>query len=1008
MNFDDLYNLDDEELILAKSKNSDKNKLGFAVLLKHFQLEGHYPKHIQFVDPILIKSLASQLNVNPSFIKNFNWEGRSIERFRGEIRELTGFRKATIRDSEKLIEWLMEKVFPQAPKRSEYIEYAYEYFQAQKIEPFTSNELERYIQSAHSKYEEQLFNTLYDGLSDETIALMNIILNDEFDSGENEDQAENYSEIKFKHLKRDIPGAKLKHVEFEIRKIIQLKQLNLPNELLSNFSRKLIRKYYDRIFAEPPSSIWQHNAQARCATFSLFCYFRSQILIDGLADLLVQLIHKMKTSAETFVNKKIIAEVKHVNGKFDILYSLASTSILHPDGVIKEIIYPQVGKDKLHDLVTELDYKGRWYQVQVQTKIRSLYSHANRKVLLTLLDAFTFKTNMADSKPLLEAIDLIKCYRDESAKFYPDSVVVPIKNVVPNEWQAMVFSAKNENKNGDKKVIQINRMNYEIAVLEELRRQLRCKMIWIEGACHYRDPDEDLPKDFDNKRVHYYAMMKLPINANDFIASLKGKLHQGLKDLNNSIVNNEKVKIINKECGRIKISPSDPQIEPPNIKKLHYEIQKKWSTINLIDLLKETDLQVGFSEKFYTVASRENINKEKLQKRLLLSLYGIGSNTGLKRISAANGDTNYSDLRYIKRRFITVANVRAAIVDVVNKILEIRDPRIWGEATTSVACDSKKINAWDQNLMAEWHTRYRGRGVMVYWHVERKSTCIYSQLKTCSSSEVGSMIKGILQHCTNMEVDQAYMDTHGQSTIGFGVSHLLHFDLLPRLKNINKQKLYYPSESSKDEFQNLEAILQAPINWKLIADYYDEVVKHMVALKTGIVEPDVLIKRFSHDNYNHPVYKALAEIGKAAKTIFLCRYLASEELRIEIHEALNVVERVNSIMGFIFYGKLGEISTNVKDDQELAIVCLHLLEVCMVYINTLIIQEVLSDPMWTDRLTAEDKRALTPLLHAHINPYGLFPLDLTQRLGIKVFISGTADDVRVAVEEDEQKEAELV
>ena len=66
-----------------------------------------------------------------------------------------------------------------------------------------------------------------------------------------------------------------------------------------------------------------------------------------------------------------------------------------------------------------------------------------------------------------------------------------------------------------------------------------------------------------------------------------------------------------------------------------------------------------------------------------------------------NSAVKYSDLKYVKRRYITVENVRAAIVDVVNKNLAIRDPRIFGEATTGVACDSKKISVWDQNLMVE-------------------------------------------------------------------------------------------------------------------------------------------------------------------------------------------------------------------------------------------------------------------------------------------------------------------
>ncbi|KKB96477.1 Tn3 transposase DDE domain protein [Candidatus Arcanobacter lacustris] len=414
--------------------------------------------------------------------------------------------------------------------------------------------------------------------------------------------------------------------------------------------------------------------------------------------------------------------------------------------------------------------------------------------------------------------------------------------------------------------------------------------------------------------------------------------------------------------------------------KVQQEINKRFSTINLIDILQEADFRINFSNKFSTIASREGINGEEFLTRLLLCVYAIGSNTGLKRVAGANLDANYQDLLYFKRRYISVANIRAATTDVINAIIEIRDPKIWGIMTTGCACDSKKISCWDQNLISQWHTRYRGRGVMIYWHVDQNSACIYSQIKTCTSSEVGSMINGFLKHDSKMDMNKTYTDTHGQSVIGFAISHLLHFELLPRIKGVNKQKLYYASKGDGKLYPNLDLIFKGGINWKLIEKQYNEVVRYMAALKTGTIETEVMIKHLSTPNNNHPVYKALTEIGNAVKTIFLCKYISSQDLRIEITQSLNIVERVNGIMGFIFYGKLGEISSNNTTEQELSIVCLHLLQVCMVYINTLLIQEVLADQILFDKLTKEDKRSITPLIHSHINPYGLFPLDLNQRL----------------------------
>ena len=153
-------------------------------------------------------------------------------------------------------------------------------------------------------------------------------------------------------------------------------------------------------------------------------------------------------------------------------------------------------------------------------------------------------------------------------------------------------------------------------------------------------------------------------------------------------------------------------------------------------------------------------------------------------------------------------------------------------------------------------------------------------------------------------------------------------------------------------------------------------IKHTTALRLGTADAEAILKKFSRHNYQHPTYKALAELGKAIKTIFLCQYLQHEELRQEINEGLNVVERWNGVNAFIFYGKGGEIATNSPNDQELAVLCLHLLQICLVYINTLMIQQVLSRNYWKNRLTLEDKRALTPLIHLHVNPYGLFLLDM--------------------------------
>ena len=85
-------------------------------------------------------------------------------------------------------------------------------------------------------------------------------------------------------------------------------------------------------------------------------------------------------------------------------------------------------------------------------------------------------------------------------------------------------------------------------------------------------------------------------------------------------------------------------------------------------------------------------------------------------------------------------------------------------------------------------------------------------------------------------------------------------------------------------------------------------------------------------------------------------------------------DEVDHIAMTIAFGGEAPPGVALEVDDELT------LQNCMVYVNTLMLQQVLAQPHWQGRLTATDMRALTPLIWEHVNPYGRFDLDMTTRL----------------------------
>lgn len=956
------FGAEDQELLSGKHVSG---RLGFAAQLAFYRRHGSFPCGLSDFAPAVIAHLAEQLGIAETALAGYEWDGRTGRRHRQEILAVLGVRPFDDKAEAAFRAWLLTEVMPTAPVAAVLEERIGAWLLAARIERPSASRLDRLVRSARQCHEDHVFQRVAAQLDPPTCKRLDALLADS-----------DGDEPGFQFLRADAGRVGLDSLLKEVDKLGRLRALKLSPGILGALHPELVKRLRRRAGTESPWELRRHPDGIRLPLLVFYCVPREAEIIDGLVELLLQITHRITVRAERRIAQDLLDDLPQVHGKTRLLFRIAAAALENPGGAVRDVIFPVADETVCQTLVKEGDASGLDRNRQIHTIIRASYASHYRRMLPKLLDALEFRSNNAVHRPLLEAIDAIRRGQQGAGQYHALADIV-VEGVIRPKWRDIVIE---DSPDGTQRV---NRINYEICVLQSLRDRLRCKEIWVVGADRFRNPDQDLPGDFPERREACYARLGLPLDAGVFIDRLRVEMETALETLNRTLPESPAVRLDPRRKHPIIVTPLSPLPEPPTLEALKLELGRRWPMTGLLDILKEADLRIGFTGAFATAAQREAVDRDEVRRRLLLCLYGLGTNAGLKRLSGGRHGVSYKELLHTRRRYIDKDSLRDAIRRVVDATLAVRRPELWGEGTAACAADSKKFGAWDQNLMTEWHIRYGGRGVMIYWHVERKSVCIYSQLKRCSSSEVAAMIEGVLRHDTEMEVERQYVDSHGQSEVAFAFCRLLGFALLPRLKAISSQRLYLPAAKTGEAYATLAPILTRPIDWALIRTQYDDVVRYATALQERTADPEALLRRFTRTSVQHPTYRALAELGKAVKTAFLCHYLGSEALRREIHDGLNVVENWNSANNFIFFGKGGELATNRLEDQEVSTLALHLLQSSLVYINTLMLQRVLDEPAWRSRMTAADLRGLCPLVYGHVSPYGTFELDLEHRIDIE-------------------------
>jgi len=153
------------ELELLGNKTG-ATRLGFALLLKCFQLEGRFPTARHEIPRSVVDYVAHQLKLDAALFSEYDWEGRTITNHRTQIREHFEFRDATSADGEEMTNWLVTTGQAAVPHLERLKATVYARFRELRLLPPTPERIERLIHSACATSEQQFFADTFTRLSD--------------------------------------------------------------------------------------------------------------------------------------------------------------------------------------------------------------------------------------------------------------------------------------------------------------------------------------------------------------------------------------------------------------------------------------------------------------------------------------------------------------------------------------------------------------------------------------------------------------------------------------------------------------------------------------------------------------------------------------------------------------------------------------------------------------------------------------------------------------------------
>lgn len=707
----------------------------------------------------------------------------------------------------------------------------------------------------------------------------------------------------------------------------------------------------------------------RHATLLAFAQMEEITALDDVLDLFDQLITTMLARVEHAGQQRRLRTLKDLD-RAALLLRQACLVVLDPgctDRRVRDSVFTQVPRDQLTQAVTQVaDLVGPPDDHHYED-LRTRYSQV-RQFLPALLQAVEFTATGAN-RPVIEAIRFLETIEGQKR---PDMSQAPRALLTP-VWERLVIRPEG----------QVDRRLYTFCTLEQLRDGLRHRDLFVPTSRRWGDPHARLLQGpaWERVRLRVCRTLGRSPTPTEELERLGKQLDEAYRRTARNLPTNAAVTV--ERAGRrdvVKLTPLDKLDEPASLIELRRNVAMRLPRVDLTEVLLEVQAWTNFASEFRHI-SEGDARVADLDLSLCAVLLAEACNIGLEPLvrpdvpALTRGRLSWVQQNYIRAETITRANAR--LVDYQAQILLAQ---AWGGGEVASA-DGLRFVVPVRTLNAGPNSKYfnADRGVTYYNFTSNQFTGIHAIVVPGTIRDSLFILEGLLEQQTSLRPREVMSDTAGYSDLVFGLFWLLGYQFSPRLADIGESRFW--RMASKPDYGPLNGLARQRISSPRIARSWDDLLRVAGSLKTGTVGATELVRGLQGGGRLSTLGRAIGELGRVAKTLYLLNYLDDEAYRRRILTQLNRGESRHGVARAIFHGQRGELRQRYREGQEDQLGALGLAVNAVVLWNTRYLDAAQAQVRATGGLVKpEDVERLSPLLLDHINVLGRYEFALKESI----------------------------